>query len=114
MRVLTVREILAYNVAENISARVDLEGMAFSAMTYTMEIGTKVGGLGGACLTMLELLQNCVLAIVQEWARLKPSASLNYVGIEKNTGTPQNKQSNDDISYIKHQRLLCVNLRGSL
>lgn len=44
VRVLTVREILAYNVAENISARVDLEGMAFSAMTYTMELGTKVGG----------------------------------------------------------------------
>lgn len=43
VRVLTVRDILAYNVAENISARVDLEAMAFIAMTYTMELGTKVG-----------------------------------------------------------------------
>ncbi|MEW5307832.1 MAG: hypothetical protein WDW36_010207 [Sanguina aurantia] len=45
VRVLTVRDILAYNVAENISARVDLEAMAFIAMTYSMELGTQVEDL---------------------------------------------------------------------
>eukprot|EP00195_Chlamydomonas_chlamydogama_P009440 CAMPEP_0202891208 /NCGR_PEP_ID=MMETSP1392-20130828/1328_1 /ASSEMBLY_ACC=CAM_ASM_000868 /TAXON_ID=225041 /ORGANISM="Chlamydomonas chlamydogama, Strain SAG 11-48b" /LENGTH=467 /DNA_ID=CAMNT_0049574893 /DNA_START=174 /DNA_END=1577 /DNA_ORIENTATION=+ len=39
VRVLTVREILAYNVDENVSARVDLEDLAFSALDYEMEVG---------------------------------------------------------------------------
>ena len=36
VRVLSVREILAYNVVENVSARVDLEDLAFCAMDYTV------------------------------------------------------------------------------
>ncbi len=39
---LTVREILSYNVEENISARVDLEDLAFCALDYT------VRGVAGA------------------------------------------------------------------
>ena len=31
---LTVREILSFDVEENISARVDLEDLAFSALEY--------------------------------------------------------------------------------
>ena len=38
VRVLTVREILAYNVEENISARVDLEDLAFCALDYTVSM----------------------------------------------------------------------------
>ena len=34
VKVLTVREILAFDVLENISARVDLEDLAFSALEY--------------------------------------------------------------------------------
>jgi hypothetical protein len=34
VKVLTVREILAFDVEENISARVDLEDLAFSALEY--------------------------------------------------------------------------------
>jgi hypothetical protein len=34
VRVLTVRDILAYNVEENVSARVDLEDLAFTALEY--------------------------------------------------------------------------------
>ena len=34
VRVITVRDILAYNVEENVSARVDLEDLAFTALEY--------------------------------------------------------------------------------
>ena len=34
VKVLTVRDILAYNVEENVSARVDLEDLAFTALDY--------------------------------------------------------------------------------
>uniref|UniRef100_A0A7S0UQV8 Arginine deiminase n=1 Tax=Polytomella parva TaxID=51329 RepID=A0A7S0UQV8_9CHLO len=36
VKVLTVREILAYNVESTVSARVDLENLAFSAMKYEL------------------------------------------------------------------------------
>ena len=39
VRVLTVRDILAYNVDENVSARVDLEDLAFTAMEYEVSGG---------------------------------------------------------------------------
>uniref|UniRef100_A0A7S0RB30 Arginine deiminase n=1 Tax=Chlamydomonas leiostraca TaxID=1034604 RepID=A0A7S0RB30_9CHLO len=45
VRVLTVREILAYNVEDNVSARVDLEDLAFSALDYEMAAGHKVDEL---------------------------------------------------------------------
>ena len=39
---MTVKEILAYNVEENISYRLDLEDLAFSALRYEMEKSFKV------------------------------------------------------------------------
>jgi hypothetical protein len=39
VKVLTVREILSYNVLTNMSARVDLEDLAFSALTYDIASG---------------------------------------------------------------------------
>eukprot|EP00798_Chlamydomonas_sp_ICE-L_P013898 gene13898-19825_t len=39
VKVLTVREVLSYNVEENISARVDLEDLACSALVYTIASG---------------------------------------------------------------------------
>lgn len=48
VRVLTVREILAYNVDTNMSARVDLEELAFSALTYVMAPGTDALALAEA------------------------------------------------------------------
>lgn len=49
VRVLTVREILAYNVEDNVSARVDLEDLAFEALAYEMSPGHKVCHLS-ACI----------------------------------------------------------------
>ncbi|GFR49721.1 hypothetical protein Agub_g11877 [Astrephomene gubernaculifera] len=40
VRVLTVREILAHHVDTNMSARVDLEELAFQALTYVMAPGS--------------------------------------------------------------------------
>ncbi|KAL6748381.1 hypothetical protein V8C86DRAFT_2879369 [Haematococcus lacustris] len=45
LRVLTVREVLSYNVDDNISARVDLEDLTFSALDYEMAPGYKVEDL---------------------------------------------------------------------
>lgn len=42
---MTVKEILAYNVEENISYRVDLEDLAFSALRYEMDKSHKVEDL---------------------------------------------------------------------
>lgn len=42
VKVLTVRDILAYNIQENMSARVDLEELAADAMTYAMAAGHKL------------------------------------------------------------------------
>ncbi|KAF5833022.1 hypothetical protein DUNSADRAFT_10768 [Dunaliella salina] len=42
VRVLTVREILAYNVETNIGARVDLENLALSTLKYGMAAGHQV------------------------------------------------------------------------
>lgn len=42
MQVLTVREILAYNVEANVSARVDLEDLCFSALTYELHEASKL------------------------------------------------------------------------
>ncbi len=42
VRVLTVREILAYNVDTNMSARVDLEELASEALKYEMAPGHDV------------------------------------------------------------------------
>ncbi|KAG1663777.1 hypothetical protein FOA52_011828 [Chlamydomonas sp. UWO 241] len=45
VKVLNLRDILAYNVEENVSARVDLEDLAFSALDYEMESGHKLAEL---------------------------------------------------------------------
>lgn len=48
VRVLTVRDILAYNVEENVSARVDLEDLAFTALEYQMDDQHKIEELAEA------------------------------------------------------------------
>lgn len=46
-----VREILAYSVEANVSARVDLEDLAFSALTYELheDSSLQVGGRVASC-----------------------------------------------------------------
>lgn len=45
VRVITVRDILAYNVEENVSARVDLEDLAFTALEYEVRHQQEPGPL---------------------------------------------------------------------
>lgn len=45
IKVLTVRDILAFGVEEHIGARVDLEDLAKSALTYELAAGMKEGDL---------------------------------------------------------------------
>lgn len=47
-RVLTVRDILAYNVEERLGARLELEALAASALTYQLAEGTQQGSLTAA------------------------------------------------------------------
>ncbi|KAG2426169.1 hypothetical protein HXX76_013150 [Chlamydomonas incerta] len=48
VKVLTVREILAHNVDTNMSARVDLEELVFSALSYEMAAGQDLMALAEA------------------------------------------------------------------
>lgn len=45
IKVLTVREVLAYNVDERLASRLELEGMAAAALTYQLAPGEKVMSL---------------------------------------------------------------------
>ncbi len=46
VRVLTVREILAFGVDSNMGARVELEDLGMGALTYRMAAGTRYGQAG--------------------------------------------------------------------
>lgn len=45
VKVLTVREILAFGVNEHVGARIDLEELAMEALTYDMSVGAKLEDL---------------------------------------------------------------------